>query len=51
MKHFYFFVSSNRDDKLTQISVFTTCKRKAYSIALKYFAKHGYTGVPQILAI
>lgn len=51
MKKLYFFKSSRKSDKLSQITVFTNSIRKAYAIAQIHFIKSGYKGVPVQLAI
>ena len=51
MKHIYFFRSSRKSDKLSQITIFTNSVRKAYAMAQIHFIKAGYKGVPVKLAI
>ena len=51
MKHIYFFRSSRKSDKLSQITVFTNSVKRAYAMAQIYFIKSGYKGVPVKLAI
>lgn len=49
--HFYFFKSTADKDIVSGITVFTTTRRKAFSLARRYFAKIGCKGEPAILAI
>ncbi len=51
LMHFYFFKSTNKKDSISGISVFTTTRKKAYTIAYNYFAKLGCKGEPELLAI
>lgn len=47
----FFFTSSRKSDKVTQITIVTTCKEKAVVLAAKCFIRNGYKGVPKILAV
>lgn len=51
LMHFYFFKSTNEKDSVSRISVFTTTRKKAITLAHNYFAKHNCKGEPVILAI
>jgi hypothetical protein len=51
MKHFYFFKSSRKSDKLTTLSIFTTSVKRAYALAQLHFFDKGYKGMPVRLAI
>lgn len=47
----YFFTSTRKSDKVTQITIITTCKEKAVVLAAKCFIRNGYKGVPKMLAV
>ena len=47
----YFFASTRKSDKVSQITIVTTCKEKAVVLAAKCFIRNGYKGVPKILAV
>ena len=49
--HFYFFKSTNEKDSISGISVFTTTRKKAISLAHNYFAEHNCKGEPVMIAI
>lgn len=48
---FYFFKSTNCNDYVSGISIFTTTRRRAMTLARNYFAKLGCKGEPAIMAI
>lgn len=47
----YFFTSTRKSDKLSQITVFACSATRAYGRALIYFKTHNYKGSPKRLAI
>lgn len=47
----YFFTSTRKSDKVTQITIVTMCKEKAVVLAAKCFIRNGYKGVPKMLAV
>lgn len=47
----YFFTSTRKSDKVSQITIITTCKEKAVVLAAKCFIRNGYKGVPKMLAV
>lgn len=47
----YFFASTRKSDKVSQITIVTTCKEKAVVLAAKCFIRNGYKGVPKMLAV
>lgn len=51
MLHLYFFVSSSSKDELSTMTVFAKSAKKAFSLAVKSFAKNNYKGEPKLLAI
>lgn len=51
MLHLYFFVSSEQNDTIRQITISTINVKRAYIIACNYFHKHYAKGEPQLLAI
>lgn len=50
-KHFYFFTSSRKSDRLTSLSIYTDNAIKAFAMALAYFRDYGYKGRPVRLAV
>ena len=51
MLHLYFFVSSEQNDTVRQITVSTTSTKRAYILAHNYFRKQNAKGEPQLLTI
>lgn len=49
--HFYIFKSTNEEDSISRISIFTTSTKKAFALAHNYFAKHNCKGEPAMLAL
>lgn len=49
--YFYFFKSTNEKDFISGISVFTSTRKKAISLARNYFAKHKCKGEPAFIAL
>lgn len=49
--HFYIFKSTNEEDSISRISIFTTSTKKAFALAYNYFAKHNCKGEPAMLAL
>lgn len=49
--HFFVFVSTNEEDSVSRITVFTKTARKAYALAHNYFAKNNCEGEPTMIAI
>lgn len=47
----YYFVSSNKKDKLSVLTIGSATLRKAYCLAILHFKKHNYVGTPKQLAI
>lgn len=47
----FFFVSTRKADRLSQITVFAATEQRAYGRALIYFKEHGYKGSPKRLGI
>lgn len=47
----FFFTSSRKSDKVSQITIVTTCKERAVVLAAKCFIRNGYKGVPKMLAV
>lgn len=47
----FFFTSTRKSDKLSQITVATTTKRRAYALALMNFKSNGYKGSPKFLLV
>ena len=47
----YFFTSSRKSDKISQITIMTSSLRRAYSIAIIKFKEWGYEGTPKLLAV
>ena len=47
----FFFTSSRKSDKLSQLTIATTTKRRAYGLALMNFKSNGYKGSPKFLII
>lgn len=47
----YFFCSSRKSDKLTQLTIATTTKRRAYALAVMNFKSNNYKGTPKFLMI
>lgn len=48
----YFFTSTRKSDKCSQITICTWSERRAFGLALAQFYKHGYKGYPRrILAV
>lgn len=45
----FFFKSSRKSDKLSQISVMTSSARRAYALAIVMFIKSGYKGKPVLI--
>ena len=48
----YFFTSTRKSDKCSQITICTWSEKRAFGLALAQFYKHGYKGSPRrILAV
>lgn len=47
----FFFTSTRKSDRLSQITIVTTTPKRAYMRALVYFKEHGYKGSPKRLAV
>lgn len=48
----FFFTSTRKSDKCSQITVCTFSEKRAYGLAFANFYKHGYKGSPKrILAV
>lgn len=50
MTTIYIFTSSRKSDAMSTVHISTISKDRAYALASKHFAKHGYKGVP-VLAV
>lgn len=50
--HIYFYTSSRKSDKCSQITILSSTLRRAYALAVVQFKKHNYKGTPRrILAV
>ena len=49
--HFYIFKSTNEEDSISRISIFTTSTKKAFALAQYYLDKHNCQGEPAMLAL
>lgn len=47
----YIFKSSRKSDKINRLSIWTNSERKAISLAIINFAKHGAKGSPVQIAL
>lgn len=43
----YFYTSSRKSDKCSQITVLSSTERRAYGLALMQFKHHHYRGTPK----
>lgn len=48
---FYFFKSSRKSDKCSQVTIITSSVRRAYALAVVKFKEYGYKGTPKRLMI
>lgn len=49
--HFYFFVSTCKEDNVNRLTIISSNILRAYALAFNYFTKHNCKGEPTILAI
>lgn len=49
--HLYFFKSTCDEDSVSNLTILTSNRIKAFVLAHRYFAKHNYKGEPAMLAI
>lgn len=49
--HIYFFKSTCAKDSISNLTIFTSNRIKAYVLAHRYFVKHNCKGEPAMLAI
>lgn len=47
----YFFASTRKSDKVTQITIISTDVVRAHIVANRYFKRAGYRGTPKLLAV
>ncbi len=43
----FFFESTNKRDKLSQLTIRTSSRKRAYALAVINFVKNGYKGSPR----
>lgn len=49
MSKIYFFKSSRKSDKLTQLTIMSNSSRRAIGLAVIAFVKYGYKGSPVMI--
>lgn len=49
MSRIFFFKSSRKSDKLSQLTIMSSSVRRATNLAIISFAKYGYKGSPVII--
>ena len=47
----FFFASTRKTDKVTQITIISTDVVRAHIVANRYFKRAGYRGTPKLLAV
>ena len=47
----FFFTSSRKSDKVTQITIVSTDVVRAHIVVNRYFKRAGYRGTPKLLAV